>query len=644
MLEEKCAGGCNNTSADDLRYDCRIAGGDYSECVRVANALANLILNENAVNTTWSVSQSGVSSRDGIVNYLDYLSDDLQGKLLAKGLDLNQSYGRHSTPFTWLLGNAQNDLVSQLLESAKYNQTKEQRLVWINKTDSMARSELDDNSVNEFCFGLFEADNMVVSDVHQTPLQLCIAKGYTNKTGSGKEINSSCFQIAEKLLALGANEGINYQEPTKGNTALHIAYTKRDFAAITLLEANGALQNVFNFEGDKPADMLDLSFEQANKLLAFHTSPDGHPATFRLEQNEFQNVSNLEQIKEGVHVARSFFESKGKETVLPGNPFFFGGLTSQVLQGHFTQATNLIAGGASSHKAKKILEDKLDLLSFIQEDNPLHLQQMPWDEYNEKRNELDAKHINSLNPYMYDLTEQEYAKHQQYITQNKEQFTKDMASTAQGIKDFIGKLIDAHEWLKPFVLKDSVMNSNHDLTDKLIEEGVDFKTVNTMFQQELAALNFKKSLGVLVQPLFNKEITWDTYTARLLMIYNSGGGESNPFLPNFKSQITKTDFDEMIADSQGFREEDMDELQKINAGIEQKISKIEKAMQVLELIVYPASLNKASEQSQTASINAKAADVKPVVSVSAQKQLKETIQQYRLDDADINSATPSIKK
>lgn len=53
---------------------------------------------------------------------------------------------------------------------------------------------------------------------------------------------------------------------------------------------------------------------------------------------------------------------------------------------------------------------------------------------------------------MYDITKQEYTKNQEYIAQNKEQLTKEIATTAQGIQDLIGKLTKATEWLKPFTL------------------------------------------------------------------------------------------------------------------------------------------------------------------------------------------------
>jgi hypothetical protein len=188
-LEEQCSELCGHTGADDLRYKCRIEGGDYSECCRVANELANLLLKESVVNLTWSCNREDGVYRDGIVNYLDYLSEDLQGQLLAKGLDLNQLYNDIGTrPFTWLLGNAQNDLVSQLLDSSMKNQTLDQRLVWINQTDSMVRYEFLEPRFFDGLIGSSHRSNL--SLVHQTPLQLCIAKGYTTKDGRGRNMVS----------------------------------------------------------------------------------------------------------------------------------------------------------------------------------------------------------------------------------------------------------------------------------------------------------------------------------------------------------------------------------------------------------------------------------------------------------------------
>jgi len=218
-----------------------------------------------------------------IADYFRYLSRDQQVALLERGLDLNLLHVENGVaPFTWLIGNAENERAYDWLDLADKHQRPEQRSKWINKPDNMQRyDEITGN----------------VSTVGQTPLQLAIAKGYTTVNGSGHSVSIPNLMLAEKLLHLGANDRIDYAEPTKGNTALHIACARHDFPAIKLLIRFGASRDVKNAEGKTPLDMLSLTFTDAQKLLAFHTSPDGHSNTFVLNQEQFLNQENLSKIK-----------------------------------------------------------------------------------------------------------------------------------------------------------------------------------------------------------------------------------------------------------------------------------------------------------------------------------------------------------
>lgn len=276
---------CQEICLDSAEYE-----HSYKERRNIANQLAEFLLSKNEINCIWNFNKP-FSGKASIVNYINYLDANILKNLMEAGLDLNPIIHNGVACFTWMIGNAENNTVNFLLEMATHSQTPELRKIWINKTDSMIRY----TEPSGCCY--FFSSKPLITPVHQTALQLVIAKGYTNKDGFGRTLTPSNFQLAEKLLSLGANDMIDYAEPSKGNTALHIAYARRDFKAIELLIRFGASLNIDNLEGKKPVEMLKLSFKEAQKLLQFHTSPDCHPNTFYLERQEFQNEQNLIKIK-----------------------------------------------------------------------------------------------------------------------------------------------------------------------------------------------------------------------------------------------------------------------------------------------------------------------------------------------------------
>jgi hypothetical protein len=256
----------------------------YEERQQVAIQLAGHLLKVNEVNTIWSCIYIGRNVKDAIVGYLFYLDKETIQKLMQSGLDLNPLIHNGVAQFTWKIGNAENDFVCELLELAE-KQTPEQREVWINKKDEMERQiEITDG----FFWGI--SIKFIKSPVKQTPLQLSVAKGYKNYARGGRDDYKMQYinlDISKKLLELGADKEVNYQEPAKGNTALHIAYARRDLDSIKLLESFGASREIKNKEGKTPDDMLELNFRQARNLLRFHTSPDGHRHTFLLDKGDF---------------------------------------------------------------------------------------------------------------------------------------------------------------------------------------------------------------------------------------------------------------------------------------------------------------------------------------------------------------------
>jgi hypothetical protein len=219
-IEEICTEICENTMVDYLDAEKKFA---------IAPKLAKLLIDANAVNTTWTF-QNPYNSRESIVFLLRYMDPGLIAELLQKGLDLNQNaWGQKEdkgtvAPLTWMIGNAENDTVEQILALAEQYQTPEQRLVWINKTDLMIRRRSFgfESFYTPLSFGLFGVA-LGETRLEQTALQLSIAKGYQDKSGSGRSISCSNLKLSETLLRLGADRAIDYQEPTLGNTASHIA-------------------------------------------------------------------------------------------------------------------------------------------------------------------------------------------------------------------------------------------------------------------------------------------------------------------------------------------------------------------------------------------------------------------------------------
>lgn len=261
---------------------------------KIALKLVSYLLEKNKINFTWRFS----SPYPGKASLMDYFSEfDLStiALLAERGFDLNPIVHSGVASFTFRVGNAQNDYVDFLLDVAERYQTQVQRSAWINKKDEMVRFEFPDSYLS--CCGLF-SPSARVTQVQQTPLQLMIAKGYKYVDGNGYEMKVSNLSLAAKLLRLGAIDEVDYQEPAKGNSALHIACARRDIEAVTLLIGNGASVSIRNHDNKKPMDMLDISFESACALMRFHTSPDGHPGTFCLDKMVFSDQENLAMLRE----------------------------------------------------------------------------------------------------------------------------------------------------------------------------------------------------------------------------------------------------------------------------------------------------------------------------------------------------------
>ena len=270
---------------------------DKSSRPTIGKSLAKYLLEIGFVNVVWPCRlHEGLTLRDTIISYLCYLDTDLVCDLFTEGLDLNLLVHNGVAALTWMIGNAENDWVSYLLRLSSKHQNLTQRLSWINKTDQMSCVQESE----QWClWGLFRWDaKLTISRVEHTALQLAILKGYKDVDGLGGHIHTSNVALARQLLELGADRAIDYQEPTNGNSVLHFAYARRDLAAIDLLESYGASKDIENRKGKKPSHMLKLSYDKVSSLLRTHTSPDGHPDTFLLDEDTFNSADNLAAIKE----------------------------------------------------------------------------------------------------------------------------------------------------------------------------------------------------------------------------------------------------------------------------------------------------------------------------------------------------------
>ena len=104
-LAEQCTELCQSTQGDSIK--------PAQKRTRIAKELAKLLIDSGDVNTMWDFNTPDDGKED-ITSYLQYMDDDLIGQLLKKGLNLNQQHSNGVRPFTWFIGNAQNDLVDEL--------------------------------------------------------------------------------------------------------------------------------------------------------------------------------------------------------------------------------------------------------------------------------------------------------------------------------------------------------------------------------------------------------------------------------------------------------------------------------------------------------------------------------------------------
>jgi|GEM_PF-2131158 len=184
--------------------------------------------------------------------------------LCRYGVDFSiqeQAYG--NTPLLWAVANASNEMAREILLHLPPSQA---------------------GSLNKQC------------REGNSALHLIVGKGYTTEDSEKVPVAYSNLE----LLKLAIKQGVNVNLPNKqGNTPLHLAYVRRDFAMVKLLIDKGADENYRNRAGKKPIEMLQLgkdeheNFERAKSVL-LHTVHD----CFVLKENDFKNPVNLQAIKQ----------------------------------------------------------------------------------------------------------------------------------------------------------------------------------------------------------------------------------------------------------------------------------------------------------------------------------------------------------
>ena len=120
-----------------------------------------------------------------------------------------------------------------------------------------------------------------------SPLHFIVAKGYTDQTADQMKIRSSCYDLVTDILKYKLSEHeceklIGMQDKN-GNTALHLAYARRDVKMIRLLKRFGASENIKNKSGKTPLDMQKMSFQDVKSLLNSQVGP----SLYRLDTNSF---------------------------------------------------------------------------------------------------------------------------------------------------------------------------------------------------------------------------------------------------------------------------------------------------------------------------------------------------------------------
>lgn len=126
------------------------------------------------------------------------------------------------------------------------------------------------------CFVQHPEVDISIGDAHsKIPLHLAVVKGYTHRDRSGGNENATPLGVViDALLERAAKDTriINAQD-SKGNTPLHYAAVHRDIGLLEKLKNTGADITITNIQGQKPADLLNITYSEAKEILSTITFP-----------------------------------------------------------------------------------------------------------------------------------------------------------------------------------------------------------------------------------------------------------------------------------------------------------------------------------------------------------------------------------
>ena len=116
-------------------------------------------------------------------------------------------------------------------------------------------------------------------------LHVSVGKGYTSVSKDGDQLEYSNIELTKAMLSRGADPNI---QNSMGNTPLHLACLRRDVESIECLIQAGAKLGIKNKEGKSAEELIDVTYETANKILADSVT------IFLLDEKEFE--SNREKV------------------------------------------------------------------------------------------------------------------------------------------------------------------------------------------------------------------------------------------------------------------------------------------------------------------------------------------------------------
>ena len=165
------------------------------------------------------------------------------------------------------------------------------------------------------------------SEIGTNLLHVLLFKNYKDRNElDAKEpiqrFEASCSTLNLVTTILEQCPEIINDQTKDGDTALHIACVHRDYELVKLLLANGANPKLANNDDKKPADMLSMSYEDVNDYLMKRTGGFDEPFSYhpyRINEDEFKNPQNLDQISQEVKAAEEKPSEMPKVSQSSGN-------------------------------------------------------------------------------------------------------------------------------------------------------------------------------------------------------------------------------------------------------------------------------------------------------------------------------------